>query len=166
MCLWSFSSKYPTDHLLYHVVNAHFWVEGKTCCFCACIFKCKWAAAPLPTFQKRAEPLQLSSTLPKTKTSVWFLLSSLLRPCSCDIAVLHHESLLSTTGCWILDSNWLTNILRHAVIFKETHSLYSSRHYSSITLPNDFSNFKRSLQPTTTKGPKKKEKTQRHWPSK
>ncbi len=24
MCLWSFSSKYPTDHLLYHFENAYF----------------------------------------------------------------------------------------------------------------------------------------------
>jgi len=24
------------------------WVEAETCCFCACLFKCKWAAAPRP----------------------------------------------------------------------------------------------------------------------
>ncbi len=26
--------------------NCLFWAEARTCCFCACIFKCKWAAAP------------------------------------------------------------------------------------------------------------------------
>ncbi len=58
MCLWSFSSKYPTKHLLYHFEYAYFeWKQKR--CFRACLFKCKWAAAPHPLFQNRVVPLQL-----------------------------------------------------------------------------------------------------------
>ncbi len=33
MCLWSFSSKYPTDHLLYHFENAYFEWKQKQAVF-------------------------------------------------------------------------------------------------------------------------------------
>ncbi len=48
MYLWSFSSKYPTDHLLYHFENAYFEWKQKHAVFRACLFKCKWAAALRP----------------------------------------------------------------------------------------------------------------------
>lgn len=38
-CLWSFSSKCPTDHLLYHAVNIPYCLEAKTCCFLAYVPK-------------------------------------------------------------------------------------------------------------------------------
>ncbi len=40
ICLWSFSSKYPTDHLSFHAERA------KTCYFCVYNFKWEWATAP------------------------------------------------------------------------------------------------------------------------
>ncbi len=39
-----------------------FWVETETGCFRACLFKCKWAAAPRPRFQNRDVPSQLVSS--------------------------------------------------------------------------------------------------------
>ncbi len=59
ICLWSFSSKYLAYHILYHFENAYFEWKQTPCCFHACLFKCKWAAAPRPLFQKRAVFLQL-----------------------------------------------------------------------------------------------------------
>ncbi len=47
MCLWNFSSKYPTDHLLCHFEYACFeWKQKQLFFPCASTFKCKWAAAP------------------------------------------------------------------------------------------------------------------------
>ncbi len=56
----------------------------------------------------------------------------------------------------MLESDWLTNILRCAIIFRETHGERSSRPLSTalqfrITSPNDFSYFKRSYNSNTTK---------------
>ncbi len=34
-------------------------MDAETCRIRACLFKCKWAAAPHPLFQNRAAPLQL-----------------------------------------------------------------------------------------------------------
>ncbi len=34
-------------------------MEAKHAVFQACLFKCKWAAAPRPLFQNKAAPLQL-----------------------------------------------------------------------------------------------------------
>ncbi len=48
MCLWSFSSKYPTDNLLYQFKNAYIEWKQKHSDFRACFFKFKWAAAPAP----------------------------------------------------------------------------------------------------------------------
>ncbi len=60
-------------------------------------------------------------------------------------------------GCWMLESDWLTNVLRCAIIFRETHGERSSRH--RITCPYHFAKwfvlFQRSLaQPKTAKEPK------------
>ncbi len=59
MCQWSFSLKYPTDHLLYNLENVYFEWKQEHGCFRACLFKCKWADAPRPLFQDRTMPLQL-----------------------------------------------------------------------------------------------------------
>ncbi len=53
MCLWSFSSKYPTDNVLYYLENAYFEWKQKHSDFRACFFKYKQAAVPTP-FQNRA----------------------------------------------------------------------------------------------------------------
>ncbi len=50
-------------------------------------------------------------------------------------------------GNWMLESDWLTNILRSAIIFRETHGEHSSRQvltalHVHITSPNDLSYFK------------------------
>ncbi len=55
----------------------------------------------------------------------------------------------------MLESDWLTNILGCAIIFRKTHSERSSRQLSTalqfrITSPNDFSYFKRSYNSNTT----------------
>ncbi len=53
----------------------------------------------------------------------------------------------------MLESDWLMNILRCAIIFRETHGERSSRH--RITCPYHFAKlfvlFQRSLQPKTAK---------------
>ncbi len=48
MCLWSFSSKYPTDNLLHNFENAYFEWKQKRSDIHACFFKSKWAADPAP----------------------------------------------------------------------------------------------------------------------
>ncbi len=67
----------------------------------------------------------------------------------------------------MLESDWLTNILRCAIISRETHSERSSRQlltalHVNITSPNDFSYFKGpySLQQQNNQNP------QWHWPNK
>ncbi len=59
-------------------------------------------------------------------------------------------------GRWMLESDWLMNVLRCAIIFRETHGERSSRH--RITWPYHFTKwfvlFQRSLQPQTAKEPK------------
>jgi hypothetical protein len=56
----------------------------------------------------------------------------------------------------MLESDWLTNVLRCAIIFRETHGERSSRQFLTalqfrITSPNDFGYFKRSYNNKTTK---------------
>ncbi len=59
-------------------------------------------------------------------------------------------------GRWMLESDWLTNVLRCVIIFRETHGERSSRH--CITCPHHFAKwfelFQRYLQPKTAKEPK------------
>ncbi len=56
----------------------------------------------------------------------------------------------------MLESDWLTNVLWCAIIFRDTHGERSSRH--RITCPYHFAKrfalFQRSLQPKTAKEPK------------
>ncbi len=56
-------------------------------------------------------------------------------------------------GRWMLESDWLSNVLRCAIIFRETHGERSSRH--RITCPYHFAKwfalFQRSLQPKNSK---------------
>ncbi len=62
-------------------------------------------------------------------------------------------------GRWMLESDWLTNVLRCVIIFRETHGERSSRH--RITCPHHFAKwfelFQRYLQQ-----PKKQQKNQTH----
>ncbi len=56
----------------------------------------------------------------------------------------------------MLEFDWLMNVLRCAIIFRETHGEHSPRQLSTalqfrITSPNDFSYFKRSYNSNTTK---------------
>ncbi len=58
--------------------------------------------------------------------------------------------------CWMLESDWLTHVMRCAIIFRETRGERSSRQISTalqlrITSPNSFSYFKRSYNSNTTK---------------
>ncbi len=59
-------------------------------------------------------------------------------------------------GCWMLESDWLSNVLRCAIIFRETHGERSSRHRITCTyhFAKWFTLFQRSLQPKTAKEPK------------
>ncbi len=70
-----------------------------------------------------------------------------------------------TTVRWILESDWLTNVLRCAIIFRETHDERSSRqlswpHYSSVSLCQVISVISKVLQQKNNQNP------QRHWPNK
>ncbi len=56
----------------------------------------------------------------------------------------------------MLESDWLTNVLGCAIIFRETHGERSSRQLSNalqfrITLPNYFKYFERSYNSNTAK---------------
>ncbi len=60
-------------------------------------------------------------------------------------------------GRWMLESDWLMNFLRCAIIFRETHGERSSMQvftalHVCIISPNEL--FQRSLRPTTAKEPK------------
>ncbi len=66
---------------------------------------------------------------------------------------------------WMLESDWLTNVLRCAIIFRETHGESSSRqlswpHYSSVSLRQMISVISKVLQQKNNQNP------QRHWPNK
>ncbi len=55
--------------------------------------------------------------------------------------------LIILRGRWMLETDWLTNVLRCAIIFRETHREHSSRQLSwPHILPNDFSYFKGALK--------------------
>ncbi len=72
------------DNLLWCNKKSLFWVEAETCCFCACLFKFKWAAAPRPFFQDRAVALQLTSdALVKNMCLVLIIVSITLKTCMC-----------------------------------------------------------------------------------
>ncbi len=50
-----------------------------------------------------------------------------------------HYNIIKLRGRWMLESDWLTNVLRCTIIFRETHGERSSRqlsrpHYSSVSL--------------------------------
>ncbi len=67
----------------------------------------------------------------------------------------------------MLESDWLTNVLRCAIIFRERHGERSSRQlltalHDHITSPNDFCYFnsKITLQQQNNQNP------QRNWPNK
>ncbi len=75
MCLWRFSSKYPTDHLLWYLENAYFWMEAEKQFF----------------LQNRAVPLQLVPQIlcqKNKKHLVLNIVSIMLKSC-----VLNHISL-------------------------------------------------------------------------
>ncbi len=61
----------------------------------------------------------------------------------------------------MLESDWLTNILRCAIIFRETHGEGTALHVH-ITSPNDLRYFK---GPYSLKQ-QKNQNPQRHWPNK
>ncbi len=80
----------PHSIIYYIILKMPFCVEAKTRCFCACIFKCKWAAAPRPLLQNRTEPLQLVPQIfcpPKKISLVLIIMSIALKSC-----VLNHSS--------------------------------------------------------------------------
>ncbi len=63
----------------------------------------------------------------------------------------------------MLESDWLTNILRRAIIFRETHGERSSRQAAldRITCKYHFTKlFQKVLQQQNNQNP------QRHWPNK
>ncbi len=61
-----------TPQIIYYFILKMPILRSRTRCFCACLFKCKLAAAPRPLFQNRAVPLQLVPQIFCQKTSVWF----------------------------------------------------------------------------------------------
>jgi len=98
ICLWSFGLKCPTDHLLYHVVNGHFWVEvfGVFCMHVS--LNANELLLPIP-LSRKGQSLYSSCLGPDTLwKSVYFWLSSLSWTRSCGVAVLHHyESFLESS---------------------------------------------------------------------
>ncbi len=55
------------------------------------------------------------------------------------IIIIIRYNIIKLRGRWMLESDWLTNVLRCAIIFRETHGERSSRqlsrpHYSSVSL--------------------------------
>ncbi len=65
----------------------------------------------------------------------------------------------------MLESDWLTNVLRCAIIFRETQGERNSRqlswpHYSSVSLHQIISVILNVLQQKNNQNP------QRHWPNK
>ncbi len=68
-------------------------------------------------------------------------------------------------GCWMLESDWLTNILRCAIIFREMQDECSSRqlswpHCSSVSLHQMISVISQVFQQKNNQNPP------RHWPNK
>ncbi len=47
-CVSEVSAQNTLQINYYVILKCLFWVEAETGCFRACLFKCKWAAAPIP----------------------------------------------------------------------------------------------------------------------
>ncbi len=88
----TFRLKIPHSSFLISFSKCLFWMEAETCCFCACLFKCKWAAAPRPLFQNRTMQLVTYSLYfrysAKNICLVLIIMSIALKP-----IVLNHISL-------------------------------------------------------------------------
>ncbi len=62
-----FQLKIPDRSIIISFWKCLFWVEAEAGCFCACLFKCKWATVPHSLFQNSTVPLQLVSQISAKK---------------------------------------------------------------------------------------------------
>ncbi len=78
-----FQLKIPHRSFIISFRKCLFRVEAESCYFRACLFKCKWAAAPRPLFQNRTVPLQLVPHISAKKNIylVLIIMSIALKSC-------------------------------------------------------------------------------------
>ncbi len=86
------------------------------------------------------------------------LIKRMLLELCCSLNLLYYG------GCWMLESDWLTNVLRCAIIFRETHGERSSRH--RITCPYHFAKWFALFQGPYSLKQQKNHNPQQHWPIK
>ncbi len=70
MCLWSFSSKYPTDNLIYHEIPYFEWKQKHVSLCLHVSLNANELLLPAPF--SRTGPLRLIPRILHQKTSVWF----------------------------------------------------------------------------------------------